>query len=112
MKHHIHHTSLMARSARLDFLPDIMAQFRTRSSVNSDMDNFRTLCLGITLLSGLPDKRPWYASRKRKEMSESEYESLKNRTLFSIKDLTVKCSRRNVLWIFTVQALSRKLSRR
>ena len=89
--HHVHHSNTMLTAARFEYLPDIMAQYRYRTALNSAMDKSQDIMVGMTVpLWFWKQKAMVQTARLEKEMAEAEYQAMKNRTLFEIKDLFVK----------------------
>lgn len=78
-------------SSKLEYLPDIMAEFRTRQAMNPEMDNTQDVAVGLTVPLWFWKQRAMVRmASAEKEMNEAEYESMRNMTLFAVKDLLVK----------------------
>lgn len=90
-RHHVRHSKAVTRSARFDFLPDFMVQARRRSADNPEMDGSSDLMVGasVPLWFAKPGAAA-KAARLEEEKSEAEYQTMKNMTLWSLKDLLVK----------------------
>ncbi len=78
-------------SSRYEYLPDIMAQFKTRWAMNPELDNTQDVMVGLSVPLWLWKQKAMVRMAKAdKEMSEAEYEAIKNMTLLGVKDLMVK----------------------
>lgn len=89
--HHKHHSSLLLKSAQLEYLPDITMEFRTRQAKNPELDDTRDIMVGFTIpLWFWKQKSMVDMAKAEKEMSEAEYEATRNRTLLGVKNMLVK----------------------
>lgn len=89
--HHVHHFKAALRSARFNYLPDFMVQARRRSADNPEMDGSSDFMIGATV--PLWVSKPYGNARAAKleaEKSEAEFQSVKNMTLWTLKDLLAK----------------------
>lgn len=78
-------------SSKLEYLPDIMAQYKMRQAMNPELDNTNDAMIGFTVpLWFWKQKSMVQMAKADKEMSEAEYQTMKNMTLFGVKDLLVK----------------------
>lgn len=78
-------------SSRLEYLPDIMAQYKTRQAMNPEMDNTNDIMVGLTVPLWFWKQNSMVKMAKAdKEMNEAEYQAMKNMTLFGVTDLLIK----------------------
>ena len=89
--HHLHHSRILLRSAWLEYLPDFMAEYSQRKADNPEMDNTADFRIGVSVpLWFTKQKGMTDAARREKERSEAEFETMRNMTLWKVKELLVK----------------------
>ena len=91
MQHHVHHSKAILTAARFNYLPDFTAQFRRRYADNPEMNGSDEFMVGAKIpLWFWTAKGAADAARLEAEMGKAEYQTIKNMTLWNIKDLLVK----------------------
>ncbi len=91
MSHHVHHSKAALTYARYDYLPDFMVQLKRRSADNPDMDGSNEFMVAakIPLWFGKNIAQSNEAKYEA-EMGLAEYQTMRNMTLWTVKDLLVK----------------------
>ncbi len=78
-------------SSKFEYLPDIMAQYKRRQAMSPELDNTSDVMVGLTVpLWFWKQKSMVQMAEADKEMSDAEYQTMQNMTLFGVKDLLVK----------------------
>src|SRR3989338_1978502 len=91
MFHHLHHSKNILRAAKLETLPDFMTQFRYRTAMNPAMDKTQDYMIGVSLpLWFWKQKADIESAASEEALSQSQFQTMKNMTLFEIKNLWVK----------------------
>lgn len=91
MFHHLVHSKNILKAAKLEYLPDFMAQTRYRTAMNPSMDKTQDYMVGVSLpLWFWKQKSDVEAAAAEEVISQAQFQTMKNMTLFEIKDLWVK----------------------